>query len=221
MPHRHAHPDRPPHRAAIGARVCAAAALALATTGAAHAQHALGGPLRGPTQPTRVDQGYADIDALSSSLLNLDAQRLMRDPVGFHDLYAGDDGLLYRFDGALGVSFPHSLYIPTRDGEITAVPAGAVYHIGVRPEDIAGRGVAPARPGAAPYAVDARAGLHAPVGAAGTMLNDRASTQRKPVVAQSTSDDPGHVVTDEAYRKSRVAELLRGGAARGAGSTRR
>lgn len=201
MPMRPPATDRP---SATPPRVLACVAAVFACAGGASAQFALG------AQPTRVDQGYADIDALSTSLRAVDMPTLLRQPVGFQDLFAGSDGMLYRFDGGLGASFPYSEYIQTKDGEQVLVPAGTVFHIGMRPEDLV---AAPTQPRHSASRASARAPLGlsdaAPIGIAAAQRGRGA-----PVVRSSIVDETArHIVTDERYRRDRIAELLRESAA--------
>ena len=205
----------PPIPARTTAHGAIALACALAMCAGAHAQHALGGA----NNVRRVDQGYADIDALSSSLRNMQAQQLMQQPVDFNDLFASDDGRLYRFDGGLGASFPHSLYIPTRDGESIAIPAGTVYHIGLRPEDLIRQPAAP-RASMSMNAIHNRADVAAPTDAPSAQSRTRAVARPGAQVSQSSVDTSNHVLTDEDYRQRRVAELL-GAPNNGAASGRR
>lgn len=77
---------------------------------------------------TPVEQGVGDVGALSTSLRQAPAD--LRVASDFERVYRGDDGMLFRQDGALVASFPESEYVPTRRGTQTVIPAGTVFSIG-------------------------------------------------------------------------------------------
>lgn len=77
---------------------------------------------------TPVEQGVGDVGVLSTSLRQ--APTDLRVASDFERVYRGEDGMLFRQDGALVATFSESEYVPTRRGVQTVIPAGTVFSIG-------------------------------------------------------------------------------------------
>jgi hypothetical protein len=158
---------------------------------------------RTPGQPyEEVEQGVEDIGPLGQSLETpmLD----LRVPTGFERVYLAPDGSgnLMRINGALHAVFPRSEYIATQWGAMPVVPAGTVFHLGAPREwTIDANGVATDRAtapmGASPLRVSNR--IDTSVGGA-----DPAQSLRSEVASHT----PPTVMTDEAYRRARMASIL-------------
>jgi len=160
----------------------------------------------------RIDPGTADLspNALSQRIL-LDEPRRF---AGFEELYAlppdsslGVSGrgvrapgtpsepLFARVDGGVVAVFPRSVYLPTRRGEVPAIPPGTVFHIG-SPEQILGLDEPASRRSgvASPNRIDTRA----------------ANVARAPGSVGTGERDAQHGASwaDESYRRRRVSTLL-------------
>jgi hypothetical protein len=85
-----------------------------------------------PQMLQRVEQGVADVGALSETLRAVDAQVDLRSPIGFTNVYRvpGRPDLLMRSSGAVFAIFPQSSYVHMDRGLTAIVPAGTVFSIG-------------------------------------------------------------------------------------------
>jgi hypothetical protein len=159
----------------------------------------------------RVEQGIGDLDPLRTG------RRVgpvdLRQPLGFDavyrlgeaDAFRPDERPLVRMSGALTAVFPRSVYAETPSGLVPRLPPGTVFHIGPLPP-----------PGQ--DAIRPRAGLARPA--------DLSSRAVRPSEAPGTRVESGiqvgpgpepdgdreevrTIFGSEAYRCSRLAELLR------------
>lgn len=170
-----------------------------------------------------VDAGVADVDPLQTSLYYTGGQADLRTPLGFDRVFVGADGRYYRISGSLVAAFDRSQYVPGPDGLYPEVPAGTIFYTGGLPPEAIGNGGAlesfptvsgrtSGRVGGAMQAsATARAGFASPEsitrGAGGiayesgsetALRREREETPREPTIA-----------TDEDYRASRIALLIR------------
>jgi hypothetical protein len=85
-----------------------------------------------PQMLQRVEQGVADVGALSETLRAVDAQVDLRSPIGFTNVYRvpGRPDLLMRSSGAVYAIFPQSSYVHMDRGLTAIVPAGTTFSIG-------------------------------------------------------------------------------------------
>lgn len=81
-------------------------------------------------QAQLVDQSVEDVDPLATSLRFLQPQ--LRQDTDFTLLYSDPryPGWYYRRDGAITAFVPQGDYYATRDGIVTAIPAGTIFFIG-------------------------------------------------------------------------------------------
>lgn len=81
-------------------------------------------------QAKLVDQSVEDVDPLATSLRFLQPQ--LRQDTDFTLLYSDPryPGWYYRRDGAITAFVPQGDYYATRDGIVTAIPAGTIFFIG-------------------------------------------------------------------------------------------
>lgn len=164
-------------------RLCSAAASLLSTSLFA--------------QPTRIDPGHADTSPTGISLLRLDIDQ--RIPTGFENVYqiqrpdafGRGQTLFMRVDGAVMAIFPRSVYTPTPGGLVPEIPAGTVFQIGPIPAPIA-----PAAPRRLPSNYIDNA-IHPEQEEAVAI----AWASQRPTSSQS-------LITNEAYRRQRIAALL-------------
>lgn len=177
-----------------------------------------------PRRFHRVDQGVADVGPLSTSLQHLKTHVDLRRESGFERVYRDDaSGRFFRFDGAIGASFPRSSYVATRDGVFPTIPAGTVFHIGAHaPADAAAEQRDPAKPGHAPGREDARESnllSRREMPERESTMQPRGSLaepDREPQADASQDRAISHptVATNEAYRRQRLAQLIRAAAQR-------
>lgn len=208
-----------------------ALALALSAVGA-HAQisSATTDPSRGVGARTNlrlVDQGVADLGPQSTSLRSVGSRVELRQDTGWERLYRDEKtGAYYRFNGAVGASFPRSSYVQTRDGTFPQIPAGTVFHVG-------GDHLAAARASRRPVGVLAEeapeegrlstrvSNLVTPESAEGGEIIRGGLPAKGDLARQEAVEDrlrsaemaravaTPTVATNEAYRRKRMAELLR------------
>jgi len=131
-----------------------------------------------------VDQGVEDTDPLRRSLRVLPDD--LRRPTGFGRVYRvqGDPNLFMRRDGGLTAVFGQSSYQRVPGGIRADIPAGTTFFIGQTPWETAPRGS-----GLLPGQVDL-------------------SVPNRPPVIGSTHPEPRTMLTDELFRRRRVADLL-------------
>ncbi|TVQ30395.1 MAG: hypothetical protein EA376_13095 [Phycisphaeraceae bacterium] len=135
-----------------------------------------------------VDQGFADLDLLSTSLRHL--QLGSREDLGFERLFTvpGHPDLLMRRDGAMTAIFHRSLYEETRDGTVALIPDGAIFHLGPLDDNLlatmTGRGLA---------GVGSAAGRRTP-DSAGARADGRVSSMVSPMKVERPGRDEGPVV---------------------------
>ncbi|MCA9295195.1 MAG: hypothetical protein KC983_01735 [Phycisphaerales bacterium] len=207
------------------------------TTAAATAQQVDATHAVDPTEPTYlhpIEAGIGDVGPGSTSLRIIETGLDM--PSGFAKVYRSPiAGHFMRVDGALHAVFPRSRYTPTQQGDVPTVPDGTVFYIGmpVGPFEAGGQPAVHAADGTAPAArlnmrVDAQPAprhmIHiddvppAPGHAAEHSHEHHAPTHVLPshellIPAPTTPVDitalaSVTIVTDEAYRRVRIHELL-------------
>ncbi|MFG0274225.1 MAG: hypothetical protein ACF8QF_04125 [Phycisphaerales bacterium] len=156
---------------------------------------------RSPGQPyEQVQQGVEDIGPLGESLESpmLD----LRVPTGFERVYLVPDGSgnLMRINGAMHAVFPRSQYVATPFGAMPVVPPGTVFHLGAPREwAIDANGVATDRTGAGASSLRVSNRLDARLGSA---------TADGQPVRESVSRTAATVMSDESYRRERMASIL-------------
>ncbi len=190
-----------------------------------------------PFQPARgigarsnlrlIDQGVADLGPQNSSLRSVGSRVELRQDTGWERLYRDDKtGAYYRFNGAVGASFPRSSYVQNRDGTFPEIPPGTVFHVG-------GDHLSAARGGArgpvgvmaeAPeegrlssrvsnyVAAEAAEGepiLRGSLPARGALAREEAVEERSRSADRARAVETPTMATNEAYRRKRMAELLR------------
>lgn len=190
-----------------------------------------------PLQPSRgigartnlrlVDQGVADLGPQSASLRSVGSRVELRQDTGWERLYRDDKtGAYYRFNGAVGASFPRSSYVQNRDGTFPEIPAGTVFHVG-------GDHLSTGREGArGPVGVMAEAAdegrlssrvsnyvtpepaeggpiIRGGLPARGVLAREEAVDERSRSAEMARAIATPTVATNEAYRRRRMAELLR------------
>ena len=88
-------------------------------------------PALGQSIPLRpVEQTVEDVSGLSTSFRYVEPGLLQ--PSGFDQVYrySGRTDFFVRIDGATLAVFPESVYVPSNNGLVAAVPAGTIYYIG-------------------------------------------------------------------------------------------
>lgn len=180
-------------------------ALVLSAVGAA----AMGEP---PLEP--IEQGTTDANPLAAParVQPLD----LRLPLGFDRIYRvvepGRSAMNQRYarsSGAITAVFPRSQYTPTRDGVIPEIPAGTVFYLGGLPDDIFSSPPPAIRRG--PTYVD-RAARAAPDAAkpvnSGIVPNVPRSADRTLQREPPERPSPACIMSDEGFRRARIAELI-------------
>lgn len=165
----------------------------------------------------RIDQGAQDLNALQTSLRSSATSVDLRTPTDFKEVYKGPDGRFYRFDGAIGASFPNSEYYINRKGNLEIlVPGGTQFFIGT-PWSLAGP--KELLPLANPNRTSAATGnqtTNSTLASAGNQISSRGAegevhvlvTALPPELAGETPTSRT-IIGDAAYRKDRLAALLR------------
>jgi hypothetical protein len=172
---------------------------------------------------TPVEQGVGDVGVLSTSLRQAPAD--LRVASDFERVYRGDDGMLFRQDGALVASFPESEYVQTRRGTQTVIPAGTVFSIGPPMRALwearrARSGAPMVRPGeivATPLGQAMAVPAGQPMGIVATQPAAVLASDGAPVAPQAVAGgDQGDAqpaadrrfdVSDEYYRKQRLKQI--------------
>lgn len=142
------------------------------------------------SQPVPVEPGKEDADphALTMRRIELD----LRKPVDFENLYqvskvdafGRGQPMFMRIDGGITAVFPRSVYRDTASGGAPVIPPGTVFWIGAPPVEV---DTLPPIPG-------------------DTFLH--LSVANDPPVQPTSTVTVNSIVTDEAYRRRRVAALL-------------
>ncbi len=158
----------------------------------------------------RLDETRQDIGPLRTSLAMQPTD--LRQPLGFDHVYrlpGGEDGSerLARISGGLAAVFPRSTYRTTEKGQLALVPPGTIFYLGSLPA-----GSAPS-PAVSAAIHDLRypsqrteAGDVERVLGIDTRVSD--SPQATPPQVVMTEKAPRGIMTDEAYRATRVRTLL-------------
>lgn len=216
--------------------------------GLADAQQAAPTPSAAAKPPPllRIESGVADVDPLGTSLRQLSVD--LRQPVGFAGVYQvpasrspTGRAAFARMSGATAAVFDKSMYVSTRDGLRSSIPAGTTFYIGGLPEKRPVRGAEISTafltaenlraPDAAEttsvagsprtYASpDPKESAMAAVAADTAAAAARVATQwphdgaSAADAAPATPDRATGILEDEAYRGTRVAQLLRQAAGR-------
>ncbi len=157
----------------------------------------------------RVLQGVGDLNTLGTSLYSTETTVDLRGATGFEQVYRGPDGRFYRFDGAIGASFPQSEYYMTRDGVHAAIPGGTIFHIGP-PWTSTTAAAIPTTDSAAPVLAPNRTS-NATLAPASNLVTSRGASGPVEIKAASGPSIPGAqatIATDDAYRDGRLAALL-------------
>jgi hypothetical protein len=168
-----------------------------------------------------VVPGSSDVDPLRVSQQYIGGYADLRSPLGFERIYVGADGRFYRMSGSLVAAFDRSAYVADANGVYPEVPAGTVYYTGGLPPEALGNGqplellpTASTRQfarvgGAVNGSATARAGAGSPAnsgtGGIGYRSGSVLPTPREDVVVLAEPT----MATDEKYRASRMAVLLR------------
>lgn len=172
----------------------------------------------------RVDQGYADRSAISTSLRTFGVD--LRTPAGFLDLYQlpgqdGRPGQYVRQSGAISAVFPRSTYRRVEDKTLATIPPGTVYYIGTLPENLTSS--SPTRSAASstaltsvqPTLLNSQASSQAVVTQLDTRPHPAADPQTPEAAPAPTpqrtvraeTDKPG-ILTSESYRVTRIAQIM-------------
>ena len=162
----------------------------------------------------RLDESYQDTGPLRTSLLLQPID--LRQPLGFEDVFrlpgSGKADRHARISGGLTAVFPRSAYVNTEKGRIAIVPAGTIYYIGSVPAE------APIARAVVEASEAMRSDTRASAPAAGERVAGRESRASKQSQVSdnkrdTTVNSPPGIMTDEAYRRERVSELLQQAAA--------
>ncbi|MBL0922521.1 MAG: hypothetical protein IBJ10_10390 [Phycisphaerales bacterium] len=165
----------------------------------------------------RIDQGVEDLNALQTTLKSTASSVDMRAPTGFKDVYRGPDGRMYRFDGAIGASFPQSEYFVNKDQQLEIlIPGGTIFYIG-QPWNLARPLASQAL--SSPNRTDAGSSSQVTGSALASARNNVASrgmvgtvnvlVSALPPEAAPAPTGEGTITGDAAYRAARIASLLR------------
>lgn len=148
----------------------------------------------------RIHPGYEDTGPLRRSLEREAID--FRTPSAFEHIYLAPDGSgrMMRVSGALHAVFPRSEYIATRFGAAPVVPSGTIYYLGP-PEPPAADRARP-RTGALVPAPSLR------ISAGTTSRAPRPAPRPATRQASAASDAPFAVMSDEPYRRRRIAAIL-------------
>jgi len=189
----------------VGMRIASAIASSVIIAGVAQAQPSRPSEPSSPRLPGQpfeeVQQGVEDLGPLGESFEVPMSD--LRVPTGFDRVYRAPGGGLMRINGAIHAVFPRSEYVATPRGVTPIVPAGAVFYLG-EPRawslDASGEPT-PARAtgsgAASPLRVDNRLTARvAPARAGGRDERSRPASDR------------ATVMTDESYRRKRLASIL-------------
>lgn len=160
-----------------------------------------------------VDPGFADYDPSRASMYHLGGEADLRTPTGFERVYIGADGRFYRISGSLVAAFDRSSYVAGPGGVYPEVPAGTVYYTGGLPPEALGEGpvrVFPRIEGrvGGPVRNSATEPLSGPSSFGGIGYRSGSAIAAP---AREPEPEPGAptMLTDEAYRASRMGVLLR------------
>ncbi len=170
----------------------------------------------------QIVPGSSDVDPLRTSQYYIGGQADLRTPLGFDRIYVGADGRYYRISGSLVAAFDRSAYVADANGVYPEVPAGTVYYTGgLPPEALGGNQPLDSFPtvgvrhqtrvgGALDARATAPAGSAAPANAGAGGIGYRSGSV-VPLQRRDVGEEPGEptMVTDEKYRASRMAVLLR------------
>lgn len=157
------------------------------------------------TPGERVEQGIGDVGP--SSIGTRVAPADLRHPLGFDAVYRlgearvfghGEQGLLARVSGATWAVFPRSVYASTPGGLVAPIPPGTVFHIGGIPE-----AVGTERP---------RSMLGADLSPQSLTRLDLGAAWSAPARAalDAVPAGPSSIFASEAFRRSRMEEILAG-----------
>jgi hypothetical protein len=160
-----------------------------------------------------LDQGVEDRNALDTSLRRVNIS--MRIPTGFQDAFAiKDDGGIMRIDGALAAVFDSSTYSQTREGLSVDVPAATIWVIDGAPLGAEpGHGqllpVDPLAPGKIMHRSFDQPAPPAARGAHGEVAYGRMSQSVWTTTTSQPEDaNKSQFLTDQRYRRARLAELV-------------
>lgn len=165
----------------------------------------------------RIDQGAEDLNALQTSLRSTSTSVDLRTPTDFKEVYKGPDGRFYRFDGAIGASFPNSEYFVNRKGNLQIlIPGGALFYIGTPWSLTGGPQMLPlASPNLSTSHAETQT-TNATLASAGNQISSRGADGQVNVLVAALPPEfeagaaPAPTIAgDASYRRDRLAALLR------------
>jgi hypothetical protein len=148
-------------------------------------------------QPVQIDPGHTDVSPNAISLRHLSVD--LRVPAGFDhvyqfstmDAFGHSQTMFMRKDGDVTAIFPRSIYISGPGGLIPEIPPGTVFHIGYRPAPI-----------------QLRHATHLASNYIDTAIHPEQEAQEQGRWASLPPRSTQSMITDEFFRRRRVAELL-------------
>lgn len=167
-----------------------------------------------------VDPGFADFDPSRASMYHLGGEADLRTPTGFDRVYVGADGRFYRISGSLVAAFERSSYVAGPGGVYPEVPPGTIYYTGGLPPEALGEGPTRVFPrvdgrrggplrNSVSDASPATSGPPASPPAFGGIGYRSGSVTAAPARTPEAEASAPTMLTDEAYRASRMGVLLR------------